>query len=479
MGKVTSSIALDSGSETWTFAQVDELSAELAKQFKVMGSRVLASLLDNSPGWVIVDIAARRAGLVHVPLPPFFTPSQISHAISTAGVDTVLTDSTGAALWSSAPSGTCNVANQRLVMLQLDTAPAAMPLETAKITFTSRTTGSPKGVCLSANAMDRVADGLAYVLAPLQIERHLCALPFPVLLENIAGLMAPMRTGAACLTPPMSVLGLTGSSGFDVAQFNATVHSFKPHSLILLPQMLRAWIAYLLKTSTKAPDCLKFVAVGGAAVGANLIHTARSLGIPAYEGYGLSEGASVQTLNVPGRDRPGSAGFVLPHSNLRIAKDGEIEVSGSLFAGYLGDTKPLDVWWPTGDIGCLDAEGFLHVNGRKKNVLITGFGRNVSPEWVETELTNKPGVLQAVVFGDGQPALSAVLWPMSRDMSDEQLSSVVDAANRNLPDYAHVQHWCRAELPFTSQAGMATANGRPRREEVLRHHLNSLHMTQG
>ncbi|MDN5507196.1 MAG: long-chain fatty acid--CoA ligase [Comamonas sp.] len=95
MGKVTSSIAVDSGSQTWTFAQVDELSAELAKRFKEMGVRVLASLLDNSAAWVIVDRAALEAGVVHVPLPPFFTHSQILHAISTTGADTVLTESTG------------------------------------------------------------------------------------------------------------------------------------------------------------------------------------------------------------------------------------------------------------------------------------------------------------------------------------------------------------------------------------------------
>lgn len=76
-------------------------------------------------------------------------------------------------------------------------------------------------------------------------------------------------------------------------------------------------------------------------MGAPLLAAARALGIPAYEGYGLSEGASVQTLNLPGRDRPGSAGAALPHAQLRIAADGEIEVAGSLFSGYLGQATPV------------------------------------------------------------------------------------------------------------------------------------------
>ncbi len=88
--------------------------------------------------------------------------------------------------------------------------------------------------------MDRVAEGLVQALAPLDIRRHLCALPLAVLLENIAGLMAPLRQGATCITLPLAELGLSGSSSFDVARFDATVQAQQPHSLILLPQMLRA-----------------------------------------------------------------------------------------------------------------------------------------------------------------------------------------------------------------------------------------------
>ena len=82
------------------------------------------------------------------------------------------------------------------------------------------------------------------------------------------------------------------------------------------------------------------------------------------------------------------------------------EIAGSLFSGYLGDPTPVPEWWPTGDLGRIDDDGFVHVLGRKKHVLITSFGRNVSPEWVETALRSQPAVRQAVVFGDGQPALS-------------------------------------------------------------------------
>ncbi|WP_197504861.1 sigma 54-interacting transcriptional regulator, partial [Comamonas aquatica] len=173
-------------------------------------------------------------------------------------------------------------------------------------------------------------------------------------------------------------------------------------------------------------------------------------------------------------DRPGSAGAALPHAQLRIAADGEIEVAGSLFSGYLGQATPVGPWWPTGDLGRLDADGFLHVDGRKKHVLITAFGRNVAPEWVETALGNEAAIAQAVVLGDGQPFLSAVLWPVTPATSNAQLQAAIDAANLTLPDYAQIHHWCRGQAPFTSEFGMATANGRPRREVVRHVHASAL-----
>lgn len=465
---------LDDGVRHWSRAELQREADVLSAQLRSGGGRVIATLLDNSPAWVVADRAVAQAGLVHVPLPLFFSAEQIGHALRSAGVDCLLAPVDWAALWPGVPRQDCELAGQRLVLLRLPAAAVCLPAGTAKISFTSGTTGAPRGVCLAASAMQQVADGLVQAMAPLRIRRHLCALPFAVLLENIAGLTAPLSQDATCIVLPLQQLGFKGSSEFDAATFHAAVVQHRPHSIILLPQMLRAWTGHLMRHGERAPDSLKLVAVGGAAVGEKLLDAARSLGIPAFEGYGLSEGASVQTLNLPGADRAGSAGRPLPHARVRIAGDGEIEIAGSLFAGYLGDTMPPPAWWPTGDLGGIDSEGFVYVHGRKKNVLITAFGRNVSPEWVETALRSHPAVLQAVVFGDGQPALSAVLWPLQPHIGDEQLQAAVDATNASLPDYARVQRWVRAHAPFDPASGMATANGRPQRAAILLLHAEAL-----
>ena len=473
--------ALDTGARHWSFdalrAEVDALAARLDAQ----GTRVLATLMDNAPAWIVADLAAAEAGVVHVPLPVFFTPAQTAHALQAAGVDTVLAPAAIAAQWRGATSMAatdCTVADQALACVRLPATPVPLPAGTAKISFTSGTTGAPKGVCLSGAAMQRVAAGLVEALAPLQVQRHLCALPFAVLLENIAGVMAPLRHGATCVVRPLGQLGLSGSSSFDPALFHAAVVAAQPQSTILLPQMLRAWVGYLEHTGQRAPEGLRLVAVGGAAVGAALLHRAHAAGVPAREGYGLSEGASVQTLNLPGADRPGSAGRPLPHARVRIAADGEVEIAGSLFSGYLGSAQPADAgraWWPTGDLGTLDADGFLHIAGRKKHVLITAFGRNVSPEWVEATLQNEPAVAVAAVFGEGQAALSAVLWAVP-GAADAELQRAVDTANAALPDYARVQRWARGAARFDAASGFATANGRPQRAAILAAHATALQL---
>lgn len=474
MNGSAAAICLDDGRQTWAWAALDEQVRAFAKHLISQGTRVMATLLDNSPAWVVADLAATQAGLVHVPLPAFFTMAQIAHALRSAGVDTVLTTREAAAAWPHAGARPIELAQQALWLLRLPAEPVAMPADTTKITYTSGTTGQPKGACLGSAAWQQVIDGLREAMAPLNIGRHLCALPYSVLLENLAGLRAPLAQGTTCITLPMSEIGLTGASGFDAARFQSVVVRHRPNSVILLPQMLRAWTAYLMQTRQRAPDALRLVAVGGAAVGVRLIREARAAGIPAYEGYGLSEGASVQTLNLPGADRPGSAGRALPHARLRVAADGEIELAGSLFSGYLGEAPAVREWWPSGDLGTIDADGYLHLRGRKKHVLITAYGRNVSPEWVETALRSEPAITQAVVFGEAQPALSAVLWPLRPDATDAELQNAVDVANAVLPDYARVQRWVRARASFDAHSGLATANGRPQRTAIWQRHADAL-----
>ena len=472
----------------WTAAALAEAAVQIARRLREQGVRVLATQLDNGAAWLLAETAAAHAGIVHVPLPAFFSAAQRSHALHAAGVDT---------LWLPAgaptppglpcfdlhlpagPGAPEAVEGRWLLGLAAGrSAPAVMPPGTGLVTFTSGTTGQPKGVCLARDRLAAVAAGLAQATAALPLQRHLAVLPLAVLLEQVAGTLAPAARGAELLLLPLAELGWSGSSRFDPARLQAVVQRHQAHSLILLPQMLRAWTAWLAAAGRRAPDSLRFVAVGGAAVGAATLAAARAAGLPVFEGYGLSEGGSVQTLNLPGADAPGSAGRPLPHARLRLAADGEVEVAGTGLLGYLGEARarPAEAWWPTGDLGRLDAAGHLWIAGRKKQLLITAYGRNVSPEWIECALQEaapggRPVIAQAVVFGDGQPELSAVLWPLPGAAADEvalhrELAAAVAQANAGLPDYARIARWVRAREPFDAASGLATDNGRPRRAAI-------------
>jgi long-subunit acyl-CoA synthetase (AMP-forming) len=191
------------------------------------------------------------------------------------------------------------------------------------------------------------------------------------------------------------------------------------------------------------------------------------LGLPVYEGYGLSECSSVVALNLPNGQKVGSVGKPLPNRQVRIAKDGEIEVKGQDPVHYFGQTIAADEWLKTGDKGHQDGEGYLYIDGRKKNILITSFGRNVSPEWPESLLMESGLVKQVIVVGDGKPFLSALIVPLSEQISNQKIDALISKINLNLPDYASVKRWLKVTDEFSPLNDLATPNGRLKREAIL------------
>lgn len=445
-------------------ARVAELCAML--QARRAPAAPVALLADNSPEWLAIDLATQVLGITLVPLPLFFTPAQWLHVIGQSGARALFCPDPQRA---AALGFDGVVAGSGPLALCESSAPAAAADLTGvqKVTFTSGTTSTPKGVCLSTAQQWDVARALQARLQPLELLRHLCLLPFAVLLENVAGPYTAMLSGAQTICPPLAETGLAGASGFDPQVCLAAIERYQPHSVILVPQMLQALVAVLRPGDPRVAS-LRFVAVGGGKTSARLLAAARALGLPVYEGYGLSECASVVALNTPQADRLGSVGQPLAHRQVRIADDGEILVAGPL-AHYLGQPASDQSWLSTGDLGHLDEDGFLYVDGRKKDILITAFGRNVSPEWPEAVLLGSGPIAQAIVVGDAQPYLAALLVPARADVDGAALQQAVDRANADLPDYARIRHWLPVP-PFTPESGLATSNGRPRRAAIVAHH---------
>ncbi|MFE1321699.1 AMP-dependent synthetase/ligase [Kitasatospora phosalacinea] len=158
---------------------------------------------------------------------------------------------------------------------------------------------------------------------------------------------------------------------------------------------------------------VRYAISGGSSIDPELLLFFAGAGVLVHEGYGLTESSGPSTVNPPLRPRPGTVGQPVPGSAVRIAEDGEVLLTGGqLFDGYyeLGAPRPhRPYWFATGDLGRLDEDGYLTITGRKKEVLVTSGGKNVSPGPLEDRLRGHPLVSQALVVGNGRPYVGALL----------------------------------------------------------------------
>ena len=457
-----------------------ELHAEVAAvAAQLQGTRTLGLLMENSPAWIVTDLAAIHAGIVNIPLPGFFSDEQLRHAIQDAQIDTVITDNP-ARLKSLLPGS-------REVSLEIAGKPCVQMFfpvngadkthsNTVKVTYTSGTTGTPRGVQLSLKAIETVAASLAEAASAGRDDRALVLLPLSILLENIGSIYVPIIAGAEIIVPDPGDLGLSGSSQIDAGMFAAALQRIRPTAMILPPQLLKLLVA--LAKQHALPDSFRFIAVGGAPVGIALLDAARELELPVYQGYGLSEACSVVALNTVENNRMGSVGKLLAHNKVRINEDGEIIILGETFNGYLnGNGRNTYGELATGDLGYLDEDGYLYVTGRCRDRIITGFGRNISPEWIESELLSHPLIAQTVVFGNDMPCLVAVLVLAQYDPQDinmDVIDSAMQDVNERLPDYARVRDYVIADAPFSVASGELSASGSPCRSAIEQHYFGQI-----
>ena len=449
--------ALAAGAEALDRGELAARAEHLARGLHGENTPV-AIALPNGVDWLAADLALQIVNRPAVPVPPWFGPAQFAHLVSTAGIAAVIGH-----VAPAVAHGRARRLGPGLGIWPLYGKAVPLPPGTAKITFTSGTTGAPKGVCLAQADMEGVAMSIAHIGHEIGVHRHLCLMPLAVLLENIGGAWAALLAGAECLVPPLEGIGLGSAAGVDAARLVNAIADLEPESLILVPGLLEALVD-ALEGGARMPATLRLVAVGGAPTPVSLLSRANRLGLPVYEGYGLSECASVVTLNRPGDNVPGTVGFPLPHVRVSLAADGEIFTDGPLMLGYAGDPARPGRPWATGDLGRFDRDGRLRVVGRKRNVFITSMGRNLSPEWLEAELTADGPVRDAVVFGDGLAAPVAVLTADAAAAAS--VGPWVEAVNRRLPGHARIARWVLADDVFTAASALCTPNGRPIRTAI-------------
>lgn len=234
---------------------------------------------------------------------------------------------------------------------------------------------------------------------------------------------------------------------------------------------------------------------GAAPIAPQVLEFFWAIGVPIHEGYGQTEGSGMATFNPPGAVRLGTVGIPLPGCEVRIADDGEILIrSSGVFAGYYRneaatrDTVDADGWLHSGDIGEFDAEGYLKITDRKKDIMITAGGKNISPSWIENKLKVSPYLREAIVIGDRRKYVAALIgieldtvrdWATRRQLAFttyEDLTTkpevrtlvqeVVDAVNADLAPVEQVKKFALLPKELDHEDGELTATQKVKRRAI-------------
>jgi long-chain acyl-CoA synthetase len=207
--------------------------------------------------------------------------------------------------------------------------------------------------------------------------------------------------------------------------------------------------------------------VGSAPAGEELLLNLRELGIEVHDAYGLTE-APLVTLNRLGANRIGTVGRPLPETEIKVAPDGEILVRGpQVTRGYFGEKEQpfTDGWLQTGDLGRLDAGGYLVIDGRLKELLATSYGKKIQPLKIETMLKAIEGVAEAMVVAEGRPYCTAVLW-IGEGADVPVIDAGAEGVNARLSHPEQLKRWAVLRNDLTIESGELTANLKLRRREV-------------
>ena len=241
---------------------------------------------------------------------------------------------------------------------------------------------------------------------------------------------------------------------------------------------------------------IQYAVSGGAPLGTRLGHFFRGSGVTILEGYGLTETTAPATVNLPERTKIGTVGPPLPGVSVRIEDDGEVLVRGTnVFPRYHRNESATaeairDGWFHTGDIGELDADGYLRITGRKKELIVTAGGKNVAPAVLEDRIRAHPLISQCMVVGDGKPYIAALVtldeemlpgWAANHGLTGltpeaartheavlAEIQGAVDRANAAVSKAESIRRFTILDTDFTEESGHLTPSLKLKRTIVMR-----------
>ncbi len=409
------------------------------------------------------------------------------------------------------------------------------PTALAVLVYTSGTTGPPKGAMLTHRNLHAAADAMPTIMQADVDDELLSYLPLCHIAERLFTVVNPLAAGYR-----VSFGGGADELVADLREVQPTIFFGVPRvwekmlagieirmndASWLKRKNFALWMGVGRRLSRKRLDRVPFrvtdrvlealgwlllyrplrerlgmarvryVGSGAAPVAPQVIETFWSLGVRIREAYGQTEGTALATYTPEHDVRPGAVGIAYPNVELRIAEDGEILLRGpSIFAGYYRneaatrETVDADGWLHSGDVGTIDADGFLRITDRKKDIIITAGGKNISPSWIENKLKVSPYVREAIVIGDRRRYCAALIgieldtvgdWatrqriPFTtyKDLSERPevqalVGEWVDRVNEDLAQVERVKRFAMIPKELDHEEGELTATQKVKRRAI-------------
>ncbi|MBT2406626.1 long-chain fatty acid--CoA ligase [Streptomyces sp. ISL-87] len=528
----------------WATVSYGELRARVREAGRALlglgvaaGERV-AVLAETRPEWTYTHFGILAAGAVLVPVYPTAGEEELAWVLSDSEAVVAVCDDTAQARRVEVLRGKLPGLREVVVMdglRGLDKAPEPELLARAgsvaasadaSIVYTSGTTGLPKGCRLTHGNLGAIQDATlpliqggpgdsTYLYLPLA---HLLAqlIQFTTLLEGgelcyfggrIEDVLSELAEARPTHLPSVPrlfekvhavVLSLAESQEGGRKRFEEAVRVGVLEAEGRLPESDRPVHEAAEKSLYSLVRAafggrLKWALTGGAPIAPATLDFLRACGIAVYEGYGMTESGGVISLNHPGAVRYGTVGRPIAGCEVRIAPDGEVLARGPMvFPGYHGNAaetaRTLDArgWLHTGDLGELDGEGFLRITGRKKELIITSAGKNITPTEVEFALQASRYVSRAVLIGDHRPHPVALItldaeevaaWAVRESLDPGEslaghpsvralIEEAVAAANATVSRPARVRAFHLLDEDFSVEAGTLTPTLKLRRAAV-------------
>ncbi len=503
--------------------------------------------------WTLVDFALFFAGAVMVPVYETSSAAQISWILSDSGAIAVLSETAEHAARVDEIRAEVPLIRDAWTMASgaLDTLRAggtdvsddeierrrnlAVGSDIATLIYTSGSTGRPKGCVLthsnfvelsrnSAKSLEEVVNTPGASTLLFITTAHVFA-RFISILDIHAGVKTGHQPDTTQLLPALGSFQPTfllavprvfekvynsaeqkAEAGGKGKIFRAAAHTAIQHSTLLqegkkVPLGTRIKFALfdkLVYSKLRAAmgGRVTYAVSGSAPLGPRLGHFFHSLGVTILEGYGLTETTAPATVNLAKKSKIGTVGPVLPGVGVRLAEDGEIEVRGiNVFKEYWRNPEATAAafdgdWFLTGDLGSFDAEGFLTITGRKKEIIVTAGGKNVAPAALEDPIRANPIVGQVVVVGDQKPFISALVtldpemlpaWlannglPGDMSLADaaknpkvrEEVQRAVDIANKRVSRAESIRKFTILDTEWTEASGHLTPKMSIKRNVIL------------